>query len=60
MEDYDRAAKLRSNFGQAYRNRGVLRLRLQLTREGCGDLGLACQLGLCGHLEKARNFGLCQ
>jgi tetratricopeptide (TPR) repeat protein len=60
MEDYDRAAKLRSNFGQAYRNRGVLRLRLQMTREGCGDLSLACQFGYCGHLEKAKNFGLCQ
>lgn len=60
MEDYDRAAKLRSNFGQAYRNRGVLRLRLQMAREGCADLSLACQFGYCGHLEKAKNFGLCQ
>jgi hypothetical protein len=31
-----------------------------MTREGCGDLSLACQFGYCGHLEKAKNFGLCQ
>ena len=59
MADYDRAIALRANFGQAYLNRGVLRLRLQQVQPGCGDLQLACDFGLCTHLEKAKKFGLC-
>lgn len=57
MANYDRAIALRANFGQAYLNRGVLRLRLQQVQPGCGDL--ACDFGLCTHLEKAKKFGLC-
>lgn len=60
MADYDMALRLRSTFAEGYRNRGVLRLRLHLTKEGCADLALACQFGLCKQTEKAKNFGLCQ
>lgn len=59
QSDYDRTLALNGHFGQAYRNRGVLRLQVQKNHEGCDDLRHACSLGLCTQLEKVKKFGLC-
>jgi tetratricopeptide (TPR) repeat protein len=57
--DYDQTVALNGHFGQAYRNRGVLRLQSQQKNKGCDDLHRACDLGLCHQLEKAKKLGLC-
>jgi tetratricopeptide (TPR) repeat protein len=54
---YDKA--LAPDFGAAYHNRGVLRLREGAAREACADLEQACDLGYCTRYESLKELGTC-
>jgi tetratricopeptide (TPR) repeat protein len=58
VADYSRAAALDPAFVKAWRNMGLLRLRLEDAR-GCADLTRACELGSCEAIEDLRGRGTC-
>jgi len=60
IEGYNEAIRLKSDYADAYYNRGVAYL-LQGNKEiGCSDAQKACILGNCKILEKAKSKGDCR
>lgn len=59
IKDFDKAISLEKNCASAYANRGLSYLAIGNNNFGCIDLKKACSMGICVHLEWARNKGLC-
>jgi len=60
ISDFDYVLHFRNNEGRALKYRGLCYLMLGDTRQFCADLALACKVGDCGDLEKARSDGYCK
>lgn len=59
VKDYTRAISRKAEFPEAYVNRGELHYLLGKDAKGCSDLKRACDLGVCGPLEKYESKGKC-
>ena len=59
IKDYDRAIELNPEYADAYNNRGLAYLMLNMIHAGCSDLKTACKLGDCKGLEIVRKKGFC-
>lgn len=60
IKDFDHVIHFQQNEGQAYKYRGICYLMLGDDKQFCSDLRVACRIGECAELEKARSEGHCK
>ena len=60
IRDFTQVIKLNPKDAAAYNNRGALYINMPGNRaKGCADYKKACELGMCGDYNKARQRGDC-
>lgn len=60
LADYNEVIGMAPDYGKAYNSRGVLLIgRLENRSEGCSDLKIACDLGVCGAYRFSLKKSLC-
>jgi len=61
LADYNEVIEMAPDYGKAYNSRGVLLIsRLENRSEGCSDLKIACDLGICGAYRFSLKKGICE
>ena len=60
LADYNEVIEMAPDYGKAYNSRGILFIsRLDNRSEGCSDLKIACELGICGAYRFSLKKNLC-
>ena len=60
IADYNKAIKINPRFILAYKNRGIVMMKLGNTKMACSDWKQTCELGDCHAYETAKRNGWCK